>query len=172
MREYAERRNWIVAMEVQEIGSGAKDRPQREELLKIAKRREIDLILVWRLDRWGRSVVDLLNTLQELQAIGVGFASLTEALDFTTPSGRAMAGLLAVFAEFEREILRDRVKAGIAEARKKGKPHGRPATARAFNNVIQQMRNDGISNRQIAKKLGIARSSVQRVIEEVISSKN
>ena len=86
-------------------------------------------MLVWRLDRWGRSVTDLLATLQELEHLGVGFVSLTEALDLTTPAGRAMAGLLAVFAEFEREILRERVRAGLAHARQNGKRLGRPRTA-------------------------------------------
>jgi len=94
-----------------------------------ARRREIDIVLVWRLDRWGRSVTDLLATLQELEHLGVGFVSLTEALDLSTPAGRAMAGLLAIFAEFEREILRERTKAGLAHAREKGKQLGRPATA-------------------------------------------
>jgi putative DNA-invertase from lambdoid prophage Rac len=83
---------------------------------------------LWRLDRWGRSLVDLVTTLQELIALQVGFVSLSEALDLTTPSGRALAGMLAVFAEFERDILRDRVKAGIAQPRKEGRPHGRPPT--------------------------------------------
>ncbi|MGO8787247.1 MAG: recombinase family protein, partial [Terriglobia bacterium] len=92
-------------------------------------RREIDVVLVWRLDRWGRSVADLLATLQELDHLGVGFVSLTEALDLTTPSGRALAALLAVFAEFEREILRERVRAGLAHARQNGQRLGRPATA-------------------------------------------
>jgi hypothetical protein len=86
-------------------------------------------VLVWRLNRWGRSVADLVSTLHELQHLGVGFVSLTEALDLTTPAGRAMAGLLAVFAEFEREILRERVRAGPAHAREKGKRLGRPQTA-------------------------------------------
>jgi putative DNA-invertase from lambdoid prophage Rac len=99
------------------VGSGAGERPQREELIKAARRRQIDAILVWRLDRWGRSLLDLIGSLQELSTLGVGFVSLCEALDLTTPSGRALAGMLAVFAEFEREILRDRVKAGIAQAR-------------------------------------------------------
>jgi DNA invertase Pin-like site-specific DNA recombinase len=94
-----------------------------------ARRREIDVVLVWRLDRWGRSVTDLLATLQELGHLGVGFVSLTEALDLTTPVGRAMAGLLAIFAEFEREILRERTRAGLAHARENGKRLGRPATA-------------------------------------------
>src|SRR5476649_1072230 len=87
--------------------------------MEAARRREIDVVLVWRLDRWGRSVADLLVTLQELQHLGVGFVSLTEALDLTTPAGRAMAALLAVFAEFEREILRERV-ASLAHARQNG----------------------------------------------------
>ena len=104
-------------------------REAREKLLEAARRREIDVVLVWRLDRWGRSVTDLLATLQELEHLGVGFVSLTEALDLTTPAGRAMAGLLAIFAEFEREILRERTRAGLAHARQNGKRLGRPATA-------------------------------------------
>ena len=124
MRAYAERKGWQIALTVEEVGSGAKTRPRREELLRAARRMEIDVIVVWRLDRWGRSLVDLIATLEELTALKVGFVSLSEALDLTTPSGRAFAGMLAVFAEFERDILRDRVKAGIAQARKEGKPHG------------------------------------------------
>ena len=131
MREYAARRGWTIAVQVREVGSGAAQRKLREKLLEAARRREIDVVLVWRLDRWGRSVTDLLATLQELEHLGVGFVSLTEALDLTTPAGRAMAGLLAVFAEFEREILRERMRAGLAHARQNGKRLGRPATAAA-----------------------------------------
>lgn len=128
MREYAARRGWTIVMQVREVGSGAAQRQAREKLLQAARRREIDVVLVWRLDRWGRSVTDLLTTLQELDHLDVGFVSLTEALDLTTPTGRAMAGLLAVFAEFEREILRERVRAGLAHARQNGKKLGRPIT--------------------------------------------
>ena len=85
--------------------------------MRAARRREVDVVVVWRLDRWGRSLPDLVVTLRELADLGVGFVSLTEALDLTTPTGRAMTGMLAVFAEFEREILRERVRAGIAQAR-------------------------------------------------------
>src|ERR1022692_5330076 len=94
-----------------------------------ARRREIDVVLVWRLDLWGRSLADLVVTLKELAQLGVGFVSLTEALDLTTPMGRAMAGLLSVFAEFEHEILRERIRAGIAAARLNGRRFGRPLTA-------------------------------------------
>jgi len=98
--------------------------------MQAAWRRELDAILVWRLDRWGRSLADLVLTLKELAELGVGFVSVTEALDLTMPTGWALTGLLAVFAEFEREILHERVKARIAYARKEGRPHGRPPTAR------------------------------------------
>lgn len=162
MRDYAKKRSWAVAVEVKDVGSGATIRPQREKLIEAARRREIDLVLVWRLDRWGRSLLDLVNTLQELNALDVGFVSLCEALDLTTPSGRALAGMLAVFAEFEQDILRDRVKAGIDQARKDGKPHGRPMTAGKLVPEMKQLRQEGLSKRAIAKRLGISRTSVIR----------
>ncbi len=99
-------RGWVAARQIEDVGSGAKERSGRESLMKAVHRREIDVIVVWRLDRWGRSVADLMTTLREPLHLGAVFVSLTEALDLTTPSGRAMAGMLAIFAEFEREILR------------------------------------------------------------------
>jgi putative DNA-invertase from lambdoid prophage Rac len=101
---------------------------------------------------------------QELSSLKVGFVSLSEALDLTTPSGRALAGMLAVFAEFERDILRDRVKAGIAQPRKEGKPHGRPPTAALHSEKVQELFGSGISKREIAKRLGISRASVRRLL--------
>jgi DNA invertase Pin-like site-specific DNA recombinase len=132
--------------------------------MQAARRREIDAILVWRLDRWGRSLADLIVTLQELSAFGVGFVSLTEAIDLTTPTGRALAGLLAVFAEFEREILRERVKAGIAQARKEGRPHGRPRSAANHAARVQALYVEGVSKSEIARRLRIGRTSVRRLL--------
>jgi len=166
MRAYAERKGGKIALTVEEVGSGAKTRPRREELLRAARRREIDVIVVWRLDRWGRSLVDLIATLQELTALKVGFISLSEALDLTTPSGRAFAGMLAVFAEFERDILRDRVKAGIAQARKEGRPHGRPAKIIGKTQEIQNLARKGLSKSAIAKRLKIGRTSVRRFLAD------
>jgi DNA invertase Pin-like site-specific DNA recombinase len=103
MRDYVKRRGWKVILNVEDVGSGASVRTRREELLKAARRRQVDAIVIWRLDRWGRSLVDLVTNLQELASLQVGFVSLSEALDLTTPSGRALAGMLAVFAEFERD---------------------------------------------------------------------
>lgn len=164
MRSYIRDRGWTTARKVQDVGSGAKERPQREALLKAARRREVDAVIVWRLDRWGRSLADLVATLQELNALGVGFVSLTEALDLTTPGGRAMAGLLAVFAEFEREILRERVKAGIAQARKEGRPHGRPRSASLVAEQVRQLQDQHLSRSEIARQLGIGRTSVRRIL--------
>jgi DNA invertase Pin-like site-specific DNA recombinase len=151
-------------VQVKEVGSGASERQLREKLLDAARRREIDVVLVWRLDRWGRSVADLLATLQELQHLGVGFVSLTEALDLTTPAGRAMAALLAVFAEFEREILRERVRAGLAHARQNGKKLGRPTTAARHIAEIRKLHRAGVSNSEIARRLQIGRTSVRRIL--------
>jgi putative DNA-invertase from lambdoid prophage Rac len=164
LREYATRRGWTIAMQVKEVGSGAVQRELREKLLDAARRREIDVVLVWRLDRWGRSVADLLATLQELDHLGVGFVSLTEALDLTTPAGRAMAALLAVFAEFEREILRERVRAGLAEARLNGTRLGRPATAAYKASEVRKLHRAGISKSEIARRLDIGRTSVRRIL--------
>jgi len=164
MREYAARRGWAVTMQIREVSSGAVKREAREKLLEAARRREIDLVLVWRLDRWGRSVTDLLATLQELEHLGVGFVSLTEALDLTTPAGRGMAGLLAILAEFEREILRERTRAGLAHARQNGKRLGRPPTAAAHAAEIQKLHRAGVSKSEIARQVQIGRTSVRRIL--------
>ena len=160
MREYIENRKWTLTVEFEEIGSGAKTRPKREELVKMARRREIDAILVWKLDRFGRSMADLVMTLNELREIGVVFVSLTESLDFSTPSGRAMAGMLSTFAEFERDIIRERVIAGIANARAKGKNHGRPVTAAKKKEEVKKLKKQGLNNSEISRKLKISRGSV------------
>ena len=164
MSAYLKNRGWVAARRVEDVGSGSKDRPGRESLLMAARRREIDVIIVWRLDRWGRSVADLMTTIREISELGVGFVSLTEALDLTTPSGRAMAGMLAIFAEFEREILRERVRAGIVHARKEGRPHGRPRTAALKREEVLGMKAERVSHSEIARRLAISRTSVRRIL--------
>ena len=166
MREYAAKRAWTIVAQIKEVGSGAAQRERRATLIAAARRREIDVVLVWRLDRWGRSVADLVSSLQELQHLRVAFVSLTEALDLTTPAGRAMAGLLSVFAEFEREILRERVCAGLAHARQQGKRLGRPPSA-AFKAVeARKLHRQGISKSEIARQLQISRTSVRRLLAQ------
>ena len=165
MREHAARRGWTIALHVREVNSGAARREAHERALEAPPRREIDLVQVWRLDRWGRSVTDLLAILQELEHLGVGFVWLTEALDLTTPAGRAMAAMLAVFAAFEREVLQERTRAGMAHARQNGKRLGRPATAAAHAAEIRRLHRAGISKSEIARRLQIGRTSVRRVLE-------
>lgn len=166
MREYAARRGWTITMQVREVNSGAVRREAREKLIEAARRREIDVVLVWRLDRWGRSVTDLLATLQELDHLGVGFVSLTEALDLTTAAGRAMAAMLAVFAAFEREILQERTRAGLAHARENGQRLGRPLTAGLQADEIRKLYRADLSKSEIARRLQIGRTSVRRIIGE------
>ena len=163
MREYAEQRGWEVVVTVQDINGGTKQRPKREELIKLARQRKLDVIVVWRLDRWGRSLSDLTQSLEELRALKVDFVSVTEGLDFTTPIGRAMAGMLGIFAEFERDVLRERVKAGMAHARLQGQVLGRPTTARDKADEIKELIAAGLSKKEIANRLGVGRASVYRV---------
>src|SRR5580692_13092629 len=169
MREYVAKRGWAIAAQIREVGSGAVTRELREKLLAAARRREIDVVLVWRLDRWGRSLVDLVVTLKELAELGVAFVSLTEALDLTTPTGRAMAGLLSVFAAFEHEVLRERIRAGIAEARLQGKHLGRPVTVGKKASQIRKLHRAGFSKAEIARSLDISRTSVRRILASPVS---
>jgi DNA invertase Pin-like site-specific DNA recombinase len=164
LEELAARRGWDVVRVVREVASGASKRAKREELLASTRRREVDAVLVWKLDRWGRSVADLVSTLTELTALGVAFVSMTEALDLTTPSGRALAGMLAVFAEFERDLLRERVRGGIDRARREGKVLGRPRTAAKHAVEVRALRKRALTHAQIAHQLGIGESSVRRLL--------
>jgi putative DNA-invertase from lambdoid prophage Rac len=164
IKKYLRARKWKCVLKVDDIGSGVKDRKKRQQLMNAARRQEIEAIVVWKLDRWGRSLHDLVSTLQELSELKVGFVSITEAIDLTTPIGRATAGLLAVFADFERELLKERVKAGIAQARKKGRPHGRPQTVQHHSEKVKKMFKQGMNKSEIARRLSIGRTSVIRIL--------
>jgi putative DNA-invertase from lambdoid prophage Rac len=165
LKRYAKDRGWRVAIEIRDTASGASDRPRREEILRAARRREIDMVLVWKLDRWGRSLIDLMGSLRELTELGVGFVSVTEALDLTTTTGRAMSGMLAIFADYEREILRERVKMGMAQARLAGRHPGRPASAALKADKVRALSASGENPGEIARQLGIARTSVRRILK-------
>lgn len=165
LRKYAKDRGWKVVIEIRDTASGAIDRPRRDEILRAARKREIDTVLVWKLDRWGRSLVDLMASLRELTELNVGFVSMTEALDLTTTTGRAMSGMLAIFADYEREILRERVKMGMAQARLAGRVPGRPLTAALKADEIRSLSADGNNPAEIARQLGIGRTSVRRVLK-------
>jgi len=126
LKAYAKARGWDIVYEAEEHVSGAAvKRPQRDKILNMARKRKIDAILVLSLDRWGRSVKDLVNTMAELESLGVAFV-VPGNIDMTTPMGKMMAHFLGAVAEFERELIRERVKSGLANARAKGRIGGRP----------------------------------------------
>lgn len=166
MKDYIKKRGWELKIAIEDTASGISERKNRERIILAAKRREIDVIVVWKLDRWGRSLTDLMNSLEELTVLGVGFVSMTEAIDLTTPAGKALAGMLAVFAQFERDMLSERVKAGIAHARSKGKPHGRPKSAALKSQKVQELFQKGWSKSRIAKETGMSRTSVRRLLRQ------
>lgn len=139
-------------------------RPARDELVAAARRRELDAVLVWRLDRWGRSLADLVTSLHELAGLGVAFVSLMEGFDLSTPAGRALAGLLGVFAEFERELRRERVALGLARARREGKHLGRPrGVSLATERDVRELAKTK-SAAAVSRELGLPRSTVRRIL--------
>jgi len=168
LRAYADARGWKVFKEYIDVGqSGSKEqRPAFNQLMEDARKRKIDIILVWRLDRFGRSLKHLIISLDDLKALGLGFVSFKESLDFTTATGRLMLHLLAAFAEFEKEIIRERVKAGVAHARAKGKRLGRcPKINEGLLRTMKDMRDKGISIRNISKELGVSKSLVHKSLQ-------
>ena len=147
--------------------SGAKGREYRKEfdkLLKGAVRREFDLVAAWSVDRLGRSLQDLIGFLQELHGAGVDLYLHQQALDTTTPGGRAMFQMMGVFAEFERSMISERVKSGLARAKSNGKILGRPKVSKQREAQIMKLREDGMGILRIGKELGVGTSTVQRVI--------
>ena len=147
--------------------SGAKHREYRKEfdkLLKGAVGREFDLVAAWSVDRLGRSQQDLIGFLQELHGAGVELYLHQQALDTTTPSGRAMFQMMGVFAEFERSMISERVKAGLARAKSNGKQLGRPTVSTEIEEQITRLRDQGMGMLAIGKELGVGTSTVQRVV--------
>jgi DNA invertase Pin-like site-specific DNA recombinase len=171
LREYATHRGWSLVREYVDRGvSGAKEsRPGLNELMADAHRRAFDVVLVWKLDRFGRSLRHLVNALAELEARGVAFVSLRDNLDLTTPAGRLMFQIIGAMAEFERSLIRERVRAGLRNARAKGKRLGRP---KADVDVarVKELRNSGRSWRAIAKQMGLGLGTVVRAL--AVRSKN
>ena len=168
LTEWADRAGHeIVAMYDDNGVSGAKGREYRVEfdkLLKGAVRREFDLVAAWSVDRLGRSLQDLIGFLQELHGAGVDLYLHQQALDTTTPSGKAMFQMMGVFAEFERSMISERVKAGLARTKAKGTKLGRPTVSKEREAQILELRSDGMGMIKIGKELGVGTSTVQRVI--------
>jgi DNA invertase Pin-like site-specific DNA recombinase len=168
---YCEKRGWQVAGEFVDAGvSGAKERrPALDRLLALCRKRAVDAVVVYRYDRFARSLRQLVNALEEFRALGIDFVSLHEGVDTSTPNGRLVFGIFASIAEFERELIRDRVRSGLAAAKAKGKRLGRPKVAVDIAE-IRRLRAEGESWSAIGKKLGLGEGTVRRAA--IASAKN
>ena len=164
LREFASRRNWqIVAEYVDDGVSGTKvSRPQLDRLMADARRRKFDVVLCWRFDRFARSTAHLLSALEEFRSQGIDFVSLNEAIDTTTPLGKMVFTVVGAVAELERSIIVERVRAGVARARAKGKKLGRPNGSKADPGQVGRLLAEGVSIRQVAKRLGLGVGTVHR----------
>lgn len=168
LEAYCGRQGWDVAQVYDDTGiSGAKaERPALNQMLKDAASQKFDVLVVWKIDRLARSTSNLLSILQQLQAAGVGFVATTQQIDTTTAYGRMVLTFLAAIAEFERELIRERVVSGIARAQADGVKCGRPRTGFDVGKAML-MRNEGKSLRSIAKEIGVGFATVHRVLAGV-----
>jgi len=166
LREYCKRRGWEVAGEYTDAGvSGVKrERPELDRLLAECRKRRVDAVVVYRYDRFARSLRQLVNALEEFRALGIEFVSLHEGVDTSTPNGRLVFGIFASIAEFERELIRERVRSGLAAARARGKRIGRPRKS-VDAAEIGRLRSQGASWRTIAGRLGVSIGTVYNVAQ-------
>ena len=163
LRTYVKRSKWGIYKEFIDHGySGTSiKRPAFAGMMAAAQKKEFNILLVWKLDRLSRSLKDLITTLDDLSSLGIDFISYDNQMDTSTPSGKLLFSLIGAMAEFEREIIRERVKAGLENARRKGKTLGRPRMPGKLRQKAIDLHKSGISNRKIGKKLGIAESTVR-----------
>lgn len=170
LEKVAEKAGWEIVQVYEDAGiSGSKGRDKRpalDDMLKAATKRKFDVIMVWSVDRLGRSLQDLVGIVNELNSVGVDMYLHQQAIDTATPSGKAMFQMCGVFAEFERAMIVERVNAGLSRAKQQGKVLGRRKTATAIEDKIKALRADGLGILKIAKQLGIGTSVVQRVVNE------
>jgi DNA invertase Pin-like site-specific DNA recombinase len=167
LRQIAERRGWEVVHEYHDAGiSGSKGRevrPGLDEMLNDAQRRRFDVVMAWAIDRLGRSLIDLLGTIQALEACGVDLYLDQQSIDTTTPAGRLMFQITGAFAEFERSMIRQRVRAGLKRAVEKGSILGRPKIGAELERRIQAQLRAGKGILATAKELGVGTGTVHRI---------
>jgi len=168
LREYAAHRGFEVAGQYVDTGSGRDEtRPAYQNLLQAARRREVDVVLVWRYDRFARSTQALVNALKEFEALGVDFISHQERIDTTTPQGEMVFGFMASLAQFESALISERVKAGMQRAKEEGKHIGRPSIRTDQQEAIRRLYENGLSINQIAKRLDIAYGTAWNYVQQV-----
>jgi len=165
LRRYTRERGWNIFKEYVDKGiSGTKDsRPALNDLMNDAKKRRLDVVLVWRFDRFARSTKHLILALEEFKNLGIDFVSYQENIDTSSPLGSAIFTIISAVAQLERDIIAERVKAGLRRARENGKKLGRPSAQVDVEKVLQ-MRAGGLSLRAIAKETGVSRTTVSDVL--------
>jgi len=165
LRRYVRERGWDIFREYVDEGiSGSKDsRPALNELMNDAKKRRFDVVLVWRFDRFARSTKHLILALEEFKNLGIDFVSFQENIDTSSPLGSAIFTIISAVAQLERDIIAERVKAGLRRARENGKKLGRPRVA-VDTEKIHRLRSKGLSLRAIAKETGVSRTTVSDVL--------
>jgi DNA invertase Pin-like site-specific DNA recombinase len=165
LREYCQRRGFEITEEFVDKGiSGSRERrPALDKLMVACRKRLVDAVVVYRYDRFARSLRQLVNALEEFRSLGIDFISLHEGVDTSTPNGRLVFGIFASIAEFERELIRDRVRSGMAAAKAKGKIIGRPKTA-VDAPRIALLRHQGRSWAEITRETGISKGTAQRAV--------
>ena len=168
LRQYVKRSSWKIYNEYIDHGyTGANTkRPAFTSMMSDAKKKKFSVLLVWKLDRLGRSLKDLITTLDELGHLGIDFISYDNQLDTGTPTGKLTFQIIGAVAEFEKDIIRERVRAGLANARRKGKQLGRPKKPPIVQNQARILRGQGLSYRKIGKKLGIAESTARNWLKK------
>ncbi len=168
LEEYCQRRGWKVAGQYVDVGiSGSKEkRPQLDRLIADAHHRKFDAVIVWKFDRFARSVSHLLRALETFKALGIEFVSLSEQVDTSTPTGKMVFTVLGAVAELERSLIAERVRAGLRNAKAKGKKLGRPRIAVDAARVAR-LRAQGASWREISRELGLGKGSVQRAFRSL-----
>jgi DNA invertase Pin-like site-specific DNA recombinase len=171
LRQIAERRGWEIVEQYSDAGiSGAKGRdgrPGLDQMLKDAQRRKFDVIMAWAIDRLGRSLIDLLGTIQTLEASGVDLYLDQQAIDTTSPAGKLMFQVCGAFAEFERSMIRQRVNAGLKRAVEAGKTLGRPRVSTAVEKRVQAQLRAGKGILKVAREIGVGTGTVQRIKQEM-----
>jgi len=167
-REYASRRGFQISKEYIDAGvSGCREsRPALNEMMADAARRRFDAVLVWKLDRFGRSLKHLVNALAQLDSLGISFISLHDSLDFSTPSGRLMFQIIGAMAEFERALIQERVRAGLRNARAKGQRLGRPPV-HVDAAQIASLRKQGSSWEAICRAIHVSKGTAQRAVSRL-----
>ena len=166
LEAFVKARGWTLTRTYEDKATGTNgNRPQLKEMIRAAGGREFDILLIWKLDRLFRSLKDMVTTIQDFQALGIDFVSLKDQIDLSTPSGRLMVHIIAAFGEFEASLIKERVMAGLAEAKRKGVLLGRPKEI--DDSLVLRLRKSGQSMQTIALEMQCSKAAVCKILKRL-----